>query len=144
MFGLEATDVVTQRLYHLPTGKSSLHMIAREALGVVGIEGCPHGHNLSEFVTHGFDIFLLQHLGIPGCLIGILGIDIPTAEHQIGQTCQRYDILIFQILAGIAATDADPVVLRHGTNRLCQTLTGHQHACHECGGYCATTHYQDA
>ena len=48
-FCLEAADVGTQSLHHLPTGQTRLQMIARKSLGVVGIEGGGHGHDLLEF-----------------------------------------------------------------------------------------------
>ena len=85
-FSLETADIITQRLYHLPTRQTCLHMITCEALGVVGVEGGRHGHDLFEFSTHGFDVLRFEHLGKHGRLIGILGIDIPTAEHQVGET----------------------------------------------------------
>ena len=139
----ETTDIVTQSFDHLPTGSARLHIIATESFRIVMIKGCLHRHNLFEFFSYGFDILLLQHLSIDSRLVGILRIDIPTAEHDIVETGQWNDITVLQILLRGSTSHTDLVVLSHRAHRLRQSFAGHQHTSHECRGNCAVADYQN-
>ena len=121
--GLELADVLAQSFDHLPTGGhcsppfggggGGFHIITIQALGVVLIEGGRHGHNLLELIAHGLDILLLEHLGIHGCLIGVLRIHIPTAKHDIIELSQGHDVGIVQITGIGTTTNAYLIVLSH-------------------------------
>ena len=130
---LEITNVLTQSLNHLPTGQALLHVIAIKALGIVLIEGSWHGHNLLQLVAHGVDILLLENLGIHSCLISVLGIDIPTTEHDIVELGEGHDVSIVQITGIGTTTDTHLVVLSHRTNGLGKALASHQNTCHKRG-----------
>lgn len=92
MLALEVAYVLTQRLDHLPSRVAWLDIVAIEPLGIVAVKGCRHGHHLLQLVAHGQDVLLLEHLGIHGCLEGILGIDIPGAEDDVVELRQRHDV----------------------------------------------------
>ena len=93
--------------------RRTFHIITIQALGVVLIEGGRHGHNLLELIANGLDILLLEHLGIHGCLIGVLRIHIPTAKHDIIELSQGHDVGIVQITGIGTTTNAYLIVLSH-------------------------------
>ena len=134
LLSTEATNVLPQLLDHLPTIGTIFHVVTVKTLGIVVIEGGLHRHNLLEFVAYRLNILLFQHLSIDGGLIGVLRIDIPTAEDDIVETGQRHDLAILQILLRGTTTHTNLVVLGHGTHRFCQSFAGHQNARHECRG----------
>ena len=113
LLGLEITYVLTKGFYHLPTAQTCLHVIAIEALGIVLIEGGRHGNNLLQLIAHRVDVLLLEHLGIHGCLIGVLRIYIPTTEHDVVELCQGHDVSIMQITGIGTTTDTHLIILSH-------------------------------
>ena len=110
---LEVSDVLAQRLYHLPAGLAVLHVVAVQALGVVLVECSLHRNNLLQLLAHRVDVLLLQNLGIHGSLIGILRIDIPGAEYDVVEVGKRNDVLVVQILLVCALAHTNLVVLSH-------------------------------
>ena len=140
---LKLTDILTKRLYHLPTSLTVLHMIAVKTLGIVLVEGSLHRNNLLQFVTHRVDILFLQYLGIYRSLIGVLRINIPTAKDDVRELGHRHDLLIAQILFLCTLSYSDTVILCHRSHWLCQSLAGHQHSCHKRGGNSTVAYYQN-
>ena len=141
---LEVADVLTQGLHHLPSRESLLDVVARDAFGVVGIKGSLHGHDLLQLVAHGLDVLGLEHLGIDGSLVGVLGIGVPRAEDDVVELGQLHDIAIVQVLLLRATSDTDLVVLGHGSHRLGEALANHQHSRHKGRGDGAATYNHDA
>ena len=141
---LEVADVLTQGLHHLPSRESLLDVVARDALGVVGVEGGLHGHDLLQLVAHGLDVLGLEHLGIDGSLVGVLGIGVPRAEDDVVELGQRHNVAIVQVLLLRATSDTDLVVLGHGSHRLGEALANHQHTRHKGSGDGAATYNHDA
>ena len=132
--GLEGADVLAQGFNHLPTCKAGLYVVAVEALGVVLVEGGLHWHDLLEFIAHGLDVFLFQNFGVHGSLVGVGGIYVPAAEHDIVELGDGDDFVVLQILLVGAATYANLVVLGHRTDGFGQTFAGHENTCHKgCG-----------
>ena len=142
--GLELSDVIAQGLHHLPTAQVLLNIVAIKSLGIVLVEGSLHRHNLLQLIAHRIDILLLEHLGIHRCLIGVLGIDIPTAKHDVIELGQRHNIRIMQILGIGTTANTHLVVLGHRTYRLGETFTSHQHTCHKRSRNGSTANYQDS
>ena len=122
---LEFANVFAKGLYHLPTGFAGFHVVAIQTLGVVLVEAGFHRLDLLEFLTDGVYVLGFQHLGIHGCLIGILGIDIPGSENYIVKFCNGYDFIVFQVFLVCSASNTDFVILCHGTYRLGESFTGH-------------------
>ena len=110
---LELADVFTKHLNHLPTGLCIFHIIAIETFCVILVERSFHGNYLLQLVANGQNVLLFQHLGIHGCLEGVLGINIPASEHDVVKTGQRYDFIIFQIFLIVALANTNLVVLSH-------------------------------
>ena len=141
---LKVPDVAAQLFHHLPSCQALLHVISVKAFGKVFIEGGLHRHDVFQFVAHGFDIFLLQHLSIYRCLISVLRIDIPCAENDIVELGQRNDVSIAQIFLVCAPTHSYFVILSHRAYGLSQSFSGHQDTCYKSGRHGTTAHNHDA
>ena len=76
-------------------------------------------------MAHGFDVFLFQHLGIHGCLIGVLRIDVPRSESNVVELCQRNNLAVVQVFLFITTANTYLVVLGHGSDRFGQSFAGH-------------------
>ena len=108
------------------------------------VEGGLHRNDLLQLVAHRLDVLCLEHIGIHRTLIGILGINVPTAEHDIVEAGHRDNLPIVEIALPIATADADLIVLGHGTHGLRQPLANHQDTCHECGGNSSVANNQNS
>ena len=141
---LEAADIFAQGLHHLPTGLTWLYIIAVQAFGIVLVKGRRHRYNLFQLGAHGFYVFLLQHFSVHCSLVSVLGIDIPAAENDIVQLCQRDNLVVFQVSFVLALANTYFIVLCHGTDGLGETLSGHKNASHESSGDSAITNDENA
>ena len=140
----EVTDVLAQRLHHLPAREAGLHVAAVDAAGVVAVESRRHGAYLLQLVLHGHDVLALEHFGKERALQRIGGISVPGAEDDVGERRQRHDVPVGETLRATFARDADAVHLCHAADGFGETLAGHQHAGDEGGGDGAQTDGQDA
>ena len=110
---LEVTNILTQSLYHFPTGLAVLHIVTIKALCIILIESRLHRNHLFQFLTNRIYILLLQHFCIHSSLICILRINIPGSKHDIIKTCQRNNILIMQILLVSTTAHTNLIILGH-------------------------------
>ena len=140
---LEVADVLLEGLNHLPTSLAILHVVAIKTLCVVLVESSLHWFDSLELVLHGVDILLLKHLCIHCCLIGILRINIPASEYDVIEFCHWNDVCVWQIFLVITTTNADLVILSHGSYGLCKSATCHKNTRHECCGHGSATYNHD-
>ena len=141
---LEVAYVFAYLLSHVPAVLAVFHVVAIETLGIVLVEGSLEGLDVDKLIFHRLDIFGLQHLGVACALIGIDGIHIPSAKHDVVEVGQGHDIFVVQIFLVGAAAHAYFVVLGHRAHGLAQTLAHHQHASHECCTHGTQSNYHDA
>ena len=113
VLGFEIADVLTNLLHHIPAGSAVLDIIAVETLGVVLVKSSLHRLDQLQLITHRIDVFLLEYLSIDSCLIGILWIDIPTAEDDVIEFGQRDDVTIMEVFLLLATPHTNLVVLCH-------------------------------
>ena len=137
---LEVTDILTESFYHLPTGLAILHIVTSQTLRIILVERSLHRNDFLQFIFYRINILFLQYLCIHRCLIGILRINIPSSKHDIIQFCERYDVLIMQILLVGTTPHTNLIILSHRTNRLCQALASHQHTGYKSSSNCTTTY----
>ena len=86
--GLELADVLTELLHHVPASGCRLDVRTVQAFSKVMVESSRHRTDSLQFVFYQIQVFFLQHFGVHGCLVSIVGKDIPTAEHNIVQVGQ--------------------------------------------------------
>ena len=141
---LEVADILADLLRHVPTILDGLHVVAVKTLGVVVVEGSLHGLDLLELVLYRIDIFFFEHLGVDGGLVGIGGIYIPGAEHDVVKTREGNDVFVVEIFLVGSASYAHLVILCHRADGFGEPLAGHEYAGHESGGNSSETDHEHA
>ena len=110
---LEIADILAQCLHHLPACFAVLHIVTIQTFGIILVKCSLHGHNLLQFFSHGFNVFLLEHLGIHGCLIGVLWIYVPGSKNKVVELSQWHHLAIREVFCVFALTHTNLVVLSH-------------------------------
>ena len=113
VLSLEVADVLAELLGHFPAGHVLEDVVTVETLCVVVVEGGLHGLDCLELVLDGEDVFFLEHLCVEGCFIGVGGIYVPRAKHDIVELGHGHYFVILEIFLVFALADAYLVVLSH-------------------------------
>ena len=76
----EPADVLAERLAELALVRRLLHVRPVEAAHVLGREHRRHRLHRLERLPEPVDEVLLEHVGVAGGLVGVVGEDVPRAE----------------------------------------------------------------
>ncbi len=113
LLSLETAYILAQSLNHLPSCGTVFHVVAVQTLGIVLVESSLHRYYLLKLIAHGVDVFLLEHLGIHGSLICVLGINVPCGKLYVVEIGDRHNLAHVQILLVGTLAYAYLVVLCH-------------------------------
>ena len=61
--------------------------------GIFLLIQCGVGLDGMQLVGHGVNITLLQYIGLDGCIVSIIFVDVPCTEHDIVERSNRKDVL---------------------------------------------------
>ena len=143
--GLEAPDVLADRLGELPLVRGRLHVRPVELLHVLRVERRRHGLHAREEVLHGIEVLLLvQHPRLHGALVSVVGDGIPRAEHEVLEPRQRDEVLDERSGPLGPLAQSNGLHLGQGADRLGQAAPGGLDAGDEGGGHRAEAGQQYA
>ena len=86
-------DVFLEFLCQVPLGLGVLDVRAVELADVVLVEDRLHRFDGAEQRTRLLEVLRAEDAGFGGGVVGVVGEDVPPAEHDIVQLCQRNKLL---------------------------------------------------
>ncbi len=116
---LEVADVLANRLGELQLVRRLLDVRAVEALDVVVVEDRRHRLDSLQEVGDRFDVVVaVQHAGLEGGFVGVVGDRVPGAEDELVEPGQRHELVDQRRLALGTFAEANGAHLRQRADRL--------------------------
>ena len=88
----ERADIITELLHKFPARAGLLDVLTMQARYILRVECSFHRHNSLEFVAHRFDVAGLQHFGVHGALVSVIGKYIPRTYFKVFQISKRHNL----------------------------------------------------
>ena len=90
---LEVADVLTQLLYHFPTGSSFLDVRTVQTFCPIVVESSRHRLDSFQFVFHSVQVLFFQNLSVHSSFVCIIRENVPTSENNVVQIRQGHNVL---------------------------------------------------
>jgi hypothetical protein len=131
---LECGDVVLDLLGKIELVLALLHMLAFELFHIFLVEGRLHRAHVLQELAYRLEVARLQHTGLGGRLVGVVGKDVPATENEVLKFFERHELLDGRRAALGALAEADGPHLRERADRLCHAAAHQLGAGDEGGG----------
>ena len=143
MLLLEDFDVVPELLGQIHLILGLLDVASAQSLYVMLVEDRGPGTNFLELRPNGLEQRRIKNSGVYGGVIGVLGINIPAAEHEVLQGSERHEALDGWNAVFSALSQTDGAHLGQGSNRFGQPFFDRFDSRYECGAHRADSRQED-
>jgi hypothetical protein len=133
---LEGADILPHLLRCLPQRIVALGVGGREPGDVAWVEDCRVGPDHFQLLADDVQVLLLQHAGEDRGIVGVVGEGVPSAEDQIFEAGERYEVLDLGHPVLGALAQANRAQLGQGSDGLGEALLDQLGTCDKRGRYC--------